>query len=487
MAGPNFGMRVMDFYTPASLAKDASVAIDSVNSVFLDKDEISLNALKVKYTISPTGYQAQSAKVVLLENGVPLKSIAGGTTGVNTASFSKGLIFHKGSNFKYEVYVIINCNTPDERKSEKKVVKLADLSKIELRDHLNPCNRLPDKFNDKRKRVVLAADISQISKFNFWYDQSLLNHEYGQFIWQLYRESDNTLVNSGILGAEPIEVNEAGYFIVKLFLDENGNGVVDASEPKVREHTINSIKYDYNADVKFLKDGSFMSGFALAQLTQSFLELFINNNPATTMDIPSPQEKVLDTGDPKLIGRLTHFVGANFDIANECKATVPMYEFQASSIPSQTIGESNQLKNLMRDIIVRNKGKISSEFIKMGMPEAPVLYSHSQEESLDFKKTMSADLWFGIGDSSIKDINLYLTIDNTGISPVITSARIIATVDDLYDFAISAEFPAYIAARVQFGYGKNGEVGKSGKIYWNSFKIDSVIDFSLFPISLDWL
>lgn len=62
-------------YTPASLAKDASVAIDSVNSVFLDKDEISLNALKVNYTISQTGYQAQSAKVVLLENGVPIKSI----------------------------------------------------------------------------------------------------------------------------------------------------------------------------------------------------------------------------------------------------------------------------------------------------------------------------------------------------------------------------------------------------------------------------
>lgn len=490
MAGPNYGMRVMDFYTPASLAKDASVAIDSVNSVFLDKDEILLNALKVKYTISPTGYQAQSAKVVLLENGVPMKSIAGGTTGTNTASFPKGMKFQKSS--KYEVYVIINCNTPDEKKSEKRVVKLADLSKIELRDHLNPCNRLPRKFKGPDFRIVLAADASQISKFNFWYDQSLLDHEYGQFILQLYRKSDNTLVKSGILGAEPIEVNEAGYFIVKLFLDENGNGVVDASEPKVREHTINSIKYDYSADVKSLKDGSFMSGMALTQLTQSFLELFINDNPATTMDIPvpSPQGKLLDTNDESVIERLSHFVGANFDITNECKATVPMYDYPITSIPSQKIAESDQLKSVIKQIITEDKSTILTNYLAFNSPQDPMPYSPNVEKSLDFKYKIlllpnDFDLWFGIGNSTIKGIKMYLTIENTGTVPVVTSARVTATVDDLYDFAIGAEFPAYIAARVQFGYGRNGEVGKSGKIYWNNFNIDSRIDFSLFPIRLN--
>jgi hypothetical protein len=371
------------------------------------------------------------------------------------------------------------------------VVNIPDLSKIELRDHLNPCNRLPRKFKDDTYRIVLAADTTQTSKFNFWYNLNPLDHEYGQFVWQLYRKSDNSLIKTGVLGSEPIEVNEAGYVIVKLFLDENSNGVADANEFLVREHTINSIKYDYSADIKSLKDGSFMSGMTLTQLTQSFLELFVNDNPATSMDIPLPQEKVLDTNDEKTIERLSHFVGANFDIANECKATVPMYDYPTTSIPSQKIAESDQLKAVIKQIIVDQKAKILDDYLTFNSPQEPMLYSLNQVENpLDFKYKIlllpnDFDLWFGIGNSTIKDINLYLTIDNTGATPVITSTRITATVDDLYDFFIGAEFPAYIAARVQFGYGRNGEVGKSGKIYWNIFKIDGELDFSFFPISLD--
>jgi len=155
LASEQNGIRTMDFYTPPLNGKEAVVTVDSVNNLFLDKDGYTLNQLKVKYTINPPGYEAQSARVMLMEKGLDawMESVPGPTTGTGTAVFPKGMKLDK--NKEYEVYVVINCNTPDAKVSERRAVNLVDVSKIEIRDKSNPCNKAPRPPRPPRHSTVI--------------------------------------------------------------------------------------------------------------------------------------------------------------------------------------------------------------------------------------------------------------------------------------------------------------------------------------------
>ena len=90
--------------------------------MFLDLDGYTQGALKVNYTISPPGYQADNAQVILVENGIGLTTVSGTTTGTGSAVFPRGM--NLDINKKYEVYVVLNCNPPNTKVSERKEVKV---------------------------------------------------------------------------------------------------------------------------------------------------------------------------------------------------------------------------------------------------------------------------------------------------------------------------------------------------------------------------
>lgn len=157
---------------------------------------------------------------------------------------------------------------------------------------------------------------------------------------------------------------------------------------------------------------------------------------------------------------------------------------RSTSVTSMEIASSGAFKDLIRKIIDEIKPRILELYRSSGMPQAPVPYDYSEEKGLDFKYTTAIDLWFGLGASSLRNAQMNIYIDNLDGSLKVRRAAVSAVVDDLYDFNASAEYPADRAARVQFGYGRNGELGPSGKIFWNSFEVDSLVEFD--AVSLEY-
>lgn len=122
LASDNNGIRTMDFYTPPLNGVDSSVAIDSVNDVTIDADGYTLGELKVNYTINPPGYVASNAKVILVEDGIGIKTVSGPTSGTGSAVFPSWIKLDKAK--KYEVYVVLNCNPPNTKVSERKKIEI---------------------------------------------------------------------------------------------------------------------------------------------------------------------------------------------------------------------------------------------------------------------------------------------------------------------------------------------------------------------------
>ncbi|MFA7405288.1 MAG: Ig-like domain-containing protein, partial [Pelobacteraceae bacterium] len=106
--------------------------ITTVNDVTIDLDGYTLSDIKVNYTINPQSYQATNANVILLENGIEIKSASVPTTGSGSAVFAKGMKLD--INKKYEVSVLINYNLPNMKESERKEVKVNFIASCKVKD-----------------------------------------------------------------------------------------------------------------------------------------------------------------------------------------------------------------------------------------------------------------------------------------------------------------------------------------------------------------
>lgn len=273
LASENSGMRIMDFYTPPQNAKEAVIFVDSVNSLFLDKDGKTLNDLKVKFTINPPGYQAQSATVILVENNNGIKIQSGATTGTGTAVFPKGMLLKKDA--KYEVYVVINCNSSDAKVSERKVVNVADVPKIEIRDKNNPCNKAPGK---KAKTLILAVDKDNKAYVQFHNASDISSPIGKEFVWSIARSLLGTLPQKGTLteiepvmelSTAPIVIDGSLYkdYTLKIAIDSNDNGGFDSTDSMVAEFTVKLIENAYALDRTALNSGALAANITGAELT----------------------------------------------------------------------------------------------------------------------------------------------------------------------------------------------------------------------------
>lgn len=457
---------------------NVKVAIDSVNNVLIDKDGITLNKLEVKYTIQPASYQAKSAKVVLVDDqGNMLQEVSGHVSGSGTVVFDKGIKLEKAN--KYQVYVALTSITANMKESERKPVTLVDVSKIEIRDKNNPCNKAPwekTKFPDKRNTLVVSVDKNNNTYIEL-YDLGKLNLPIGkEVVWSVIDTANGVMQMQGdfslVTPVATITTTSNKEYLLRVGIDSNNNGVLDIQEQRIQEFKLNVIKNNYMNDQNTLLAGVWLTD---GWLTSTFLSVFLGSNSGQYFSVPSPS--YITIGPDINADGIDHYAGADYDIKDKCRANISRYIYDNDSEVSRYVAYADQVEKFVINAINNLIKQSILDYFNTHVGESTYSTGYFQvsDGNLDFDGYLN-DYKYAIGNSNISNISIAIDTDRYASGYCIKRAFLKATIDDLYDFNIFKYLPADIAARVEFGY--NAKLGTAGRIYWNTIRIDQEIPLS---------
>ena len=496
LASDNSGMRIMDFYTPPLNAKEAIITVDSVNNLFLDTTGKTLNDLKVKYTINPPGYQARSATVILVENNNGILTKSGAITGTGTVVFPKGMSLKKDA--KYEVYVVINCNSPDAKVSERKAVNVNSLA---IQDKKNPCNKAPGKnFIDGLDTLLLAVNKDNKATIQ------MAGGAHEEVVWKIKGTTQTGSFANPEIEIEHANINDVPEKRLLVSIDSNGNSKFDDSDQFMAEFRIVlATKYEYDASTIDLNAGWAAAGLHLTdvlsvpagkeplRLSSALLATFMGaKNLAVIQPDPGSTIKSLESTD----SRLTHISGAEFvpidSTYDVCKADLIEYVYSSQEV-SDIIVNSKTITNWYEK-------HLSDEFVAGTLKEGAIsmkeviVSTNSTGESSDFRKLdYLSDTHLAIGGHTRPLLEgVAYVVKVTDINKLcVESINITGVIEDLYDWdyfsgGLVGVF-AKKAASVQAGWNSGLNEGNSekGKLFFTKFKFNKTKE--LFEYRYDML
>ncbi|HEY6871276.1 MAG TPA: Ig-like domain-containing protein [Geobacteraceae bacterium] len=454
---------------------NVKVTIDNIDNL-ITKQGISLNDLKVTYTIQPTTYHASNANVILLEDGTQISSVVGGTAGSNTIKFPKGI--HIKNNSTYEVYVDINYGLYGEKKSDKKVVKLTNAEKLVLRDATNQCNIVPLSKEDKvdKMQLMVAANASDYAMVQLHVTpESSGAMTEKRIVWKITSPSGFANPPYGDMSSvDPVisvtPSNDA--YVVTVAVDENENGIVDSNETIINTFRVKVFsKSEYDNYFTVLEAMTWL-GSKTHKVAGSLLYNFIGK-PGSAPIVPAD----VINYDPMLSSYnyyLSHATGAEFN-SDSCKANIKQYIYK-DSVSSNTVVNSRAVATFINNEI----NSIVSEVRSRNLSDTNLTetFSLSNVKDYDFCTNDGMDekspecLAFGKADIDISfKANVAVDVDGR---ICVTSINAVGTLNDLYDFSYYDGGFSVPAAVLQIGWNAklNGGNQDKGAVFWNTILID---------------
>ena len=505
---------------------DVTVAMEP-KVLFLNEKGYSYADTKINYTILPPEYNAAIVDIDLYKDGAWQGYLVGGATqGTDTATIASGSVIDVNS--AYSVQAVLNRGSDVEIKGAQISLPVAKINKIEVYDKNNKCNRAPHLnnvlYNDL---LIVGADYSNNSAtVGLRIDLGGSGDEISKasLLWRITGENVDPSSGS-FAGADPTATATASLLFeydypVEIFIDSNGNGLIDNGDSVVRTFNVKVIsKNNYILSKEWLGCiakpeavciGALAAGMVLVPppFNAEFLELYALASAGGLLDRPLASSFLLTFLDKAsdapvkpdaisqptpddinlLAGSLTTKVGVNFDA--QCNPTWPKRVYNGGSPESQQAIRSivNSPKIIERiKVIVMNMEHSTAINKYYAANPTKQTYSYPIQiiENINFREYYKGDftlnnLGLAFGEATVNFGPVMINTSKSGSAICVAGAHIQGTVDDLYDFNYFASVLfAKRGAVIQSGW--TSKLGMAGAVFQSHFDINENIslDFCL--------